>query len=73
MLVLEIFALKDITSVDAALIYSLEPVLGALFAYIFLGERWTSVGWVGAGMILFSSLLVQLLGGSSTENDDKKN
>lgn len=57
-LILEILALKEITSVDAALIYSLEPVLGAILAYLFLGERWTTMGWLGALVILGSSVFV---------------
>lgn len=56
-------ALRLISSTEAAIIFALEPVLGAAFAYVLLGERWGSLGWVGAGIIVVSSLAMQLYGG----------
>lgn len=47
-------------STDAAIIYTMEPVLGALWAYLFLGERWGPDGWIGAALILFSSFATQV-------------
>jgi hypothetical protein len=44
------------------MIYSMEPVLGALVAYAFLGERWGGWGWAGAGVIMAASLLTQVAG-----------
>ena len=55
-------ALHDVSSTDAAIIYTMEPVLGAAFAYALLGERWGSLGWAGAGLIVLSSLAAQILG-----------
>jgi len=46
------------------MIYSLEPVVGALIAYALLGERWGAWGWAGGGVILASSLLTQMAGGA---------
>ena len=62
-LMMEVFALQDVSSVDAAIIYTLEPVLGAAFAWVLLGERIGSTGMVGAVIILASSLFSQVMGG----------
>lgn len=62
---IQVVALHDVSSTDAAIIYTMEPVLGAAFAYALLGERWGSLGWAGAGLIVVSSLAAQILG---TEN-----
>ena len=59
---LQLIALHDVTSIDAAIVYTLEPVLGATLAYILLGERWGPAGWVGAGLIVSSSLATQVFG-----------
>ena len=59
---LQLIALHDVTSIDAAIVYTLEPVLGATLAYILLGERWGPSGWVGAGLIVSSSLATQVFG-----------
>ena len=106
-LVMEVMALRSVTSTEAAIVYTLEvggrvcapapqrvdghaiglmrvpatprpphadfltptpaphppawlqPVLGAGFAYLLLGERWGPLGWVGAGLIVASSALTQ--------------
>lgn len=36
----------------AALVYTLEPLFAASFAAILLGDRWTTSGFLGAGLIL---------------------
>jgi drug/metabolite transporter (DMT)-like permease len=54
-----------VSATDAALIYSLEPVAGALMAYMFLGERWGAWGWAGGAVILAASMLTQLSGAKS--------
>lgn len=61
-LLIELVALKDVSSTDAAIIYTLEPVLGAGLAFAVLGERWGPAGWVGAGLIVGSSLVTQVIG-----------
>ena len=66
---MQVVALHDVSSTDAAIIYTMEPVLGAVFAYVLLGERWGSLGWAGAGLIVVSSLAAQILG---TENQKKE-
>lgn len=54
--------LQDVSSTEAAIIYTLEPVFGASLAYVMLGERWGTSGWVGAGLIVASCLAAQLMG-----------
>eukprot|EP00210_Caulerpa_lentillifera_P005199 g4967.t2 len=59
-LLIELIALKDVASTDAAVIYTMEPVLGALWAYLLLGERWGPNGWIGAGLIIIASFATQV-------------
>lgn len=61
-LIAEIIALQDVSSTEAAIIYTLEPVFGASLAYVMLGERWGTSGWLGAGLIVASCLAAQLMG-----------
>lgn len=63
-LYLEMAALKEVSAPLAALIYTAEPLWGALFAYFFLSERWGATGWFGAALIVASSLFSQLVGDS---------
>ncbi len=51
---------KDTTPTRSAIIFSIEPVLAAGFAYVLLGERIGAVGAVGAALI-FAGLLVSEL------------
>lgn len=66
---LQVVALHDVSSTDAAIIYTMEPVLGAGMAYVVLGERWGKLGWLGAALIIASSLAAQIVG---TEEEPKK-
>lgn len=50
---------QDVSSTEAAIIYTLEPVFGAGLAYVMLGERWGTSGWVGAGLIIVACLIAQ--------------
>lgn len=60
--------MQDVTSTDAAMIYSMEPVIGALLAYALLGERWGPWGWVGGAVIMAASLFTQFAG--ATDDND---
>lgn len=60
-LLAQVLALQDVESTTASLVYSLEPVAGAALAWGFLGERWTGTAWLGALLILGSSIAAQLL------------
>lgn len=64
---MQVIALQDVSSVEAAIIYTLEPVLGAAFAYLLLGERWGPAGWCGAALIVLSSLATQIWGSPDSE------
>lgn len=63
---MQLVALQGVTSVGAAIVDTLEPVLGTTLAYVLLGERWGPSGWVGAGLIVSSSLATQTFGQSDS-------
>jgi drug/metabolite transporter (DMT)-like permease len=44
----------------AAIIFTMEPVWGSLFGYLFLRETFTPSGYAGAGLILASVLLLEV-------------
>lgn len=45
---------------QAAVIFTLEPVYAAAFAYLLLGERLGLQGLIGAGLIIAATLISQL-------------
>jgi drug/metabolite transporter (DMT)-like permease len=49
-----------VSALEAAIIFTLEPVWGACFAYLGLSEQLGLQGWLGAGLILGGTLLSQL-------------
>jgi drug/metabolite transporter (DMT)-like permease len=53
-------ALQYTPAAEAAVIVSLETVFAALAAYLALGERLSALGWLGAALILGSTLLIQI-------------
>ena len=65
--VLQVRAQRVVSAPVAALIFVLEPVFAALFAYLLLGESLGVWGWVGAGLVgaamLFSELRLEKEGG----------
>ncbi|KAK1262899.1 hypothetical protein QJS04_geneDACA011911 [Acorus gramineus] len=63
----EMTAMRDVLATEAAIIYGLEPLWGAAFAWFLLGERWGTIGWIGATLVLGGSLTVQILGSSTGE------
>ncbi|XP_059655383.1 uncharacterized protein LOC132302517 [Cornus florida] len=62
---IEMAAMRDVSATETAIIYGLEPVWGAGFAWFLLGERWGVTGWIGAALVLGGSLTVQIFGSSS--------
>jgi drug/metabolite transporter (DMT)-like permease len=48
------------TPTHTALIFSAEPVWGAIFSFLLLGETLTLRGYIGAGLILAGMLLAEL-------------
>ena len=61
----EMHALKTVSAPLAALIYTAEPLWGALFAWVLLKERWGPTGWVGAALIVSSTAASQLVNSRS--------
>lgn len=51
-LILQMSAMCDVSATETAIIYGLEPVWGAGFAWFLLGERWGISGWIGAALVL---------------------
>lgn len=49
---MQLVAMRDVSATEAAVIYTLEPLWGAGFAWFLLGERWGFRGWLGASFIL---------------------
>lgn len=50
--ILQFAAMKDVSATETAIIYGLEPVWGAAFAWFLLGERWGPLGWIGAALVI---------------------
>ncbi|KAL0372718.1 UNVERIFIED_CONTAM: MLP-like protein [Sesamum calycinum] len=48
----EMAAMCDVSATETAIVYGLEPVWGAGFAWFLLGERWGVGGWIGAALVL---------------------
>ncbi|MEY4545544.1 MAG: EamA-like transporter family [Pseudomonadota bacterium] len=55
-----ILAMQHLPPAEAAIIASTETVFAASAAYVFLGERLTALGWVGAALIVLASVFVQV-------------
>ncbi|KJS28960.1 MAG: hypothetical protein VR64_22160 [Desulfatitalea sp. BRH_c12] len=47
------------TPTRAALIYTMEPVFGALFAIFYAGERLTNIAWLGGGLIVLGMIVAE--------------
>lgn len=54
---------RFVPPVTVSFIYILEPVWGAVFASLWLGERLTAVGLLAAGLILLGSVLALVASG----------
>jgi drug/metabolite transporter (DMT)-like permease len=59
--VLQVFAQRFTSATRTALIFTLEPVFAALFAYLIAGETIGPRGLVGCGLILVGMLVAELL------------
>ncbi|MEY2930313.1 MAG: hypothetical protein RL033_1062 [Pseudomonadota bacterium] len=55
-----ILAMQHLPPAEAAIIASTETVFAASAAYVFLGERLSAPGWVGAALIVLASVFVQV-------------
>ena len=52
---------KEVSAERASVIYAMDPVYGAFFSNLILGESLTSLGFVGAGMITVAAATNALL------------
>ena len=59
-LVLQSVYQKDTTATRAGLIFTLEPVFSAVFAFFLLGERLGVRGYIGAALMLASLFVMEL-------------
>ena len=61
--------MRDVSATETAIIYGLEPLWGAGFAWFLLGERWGTIGWIGAALVLgkYSSFI--FFSSSSCQSD----
>lgn len=48
------------TPTRAALIYTLEPVFAAIFSIWLAGDRLTTLGWCGGGLIVFGMIFAEI-------------
>ncbi|WP_141432214.1 DMT family transporter [Bacillus sp. 03113] len=53
-------AQKYTTPIHTSLIFSLEPVFAALFAFLFAGEMLSTRGYIGAAIVLIGVLLAEV-------------
>lgn len=56
------YAVSRSTPTRVTLLMGTEPVFGALFAGVWLGEKLTVLAWVGGGLIVLASLLASVVG-----------
>lgn len=67
-------AQKDVKAERASIIYSLDPVYGAFFSWILLGEELGGIqAYVGASMIFVAAATNSLLEFSSNKGEEKWN
>jgi drug/metabolite transporter (DMT)-like permease len=51
---------RKTTATRAAVIYTMEPLFAALFAFLVIGEQLPKIGWIGAGLITAGMLTAEL-------------
>lgn len=54
-------AMGDVSATETAIVYGLEPVWGAAFAWFLLGERWDNAAWIGAALVLCKLMFLCLV------------
>jgi len=57
-------AQRHVSAPEAAIVYSLEPVWAALFAYILIGEKLGLQGWLG-GILVVAAVVIAQVGSNS--------
>jgi drug/metabolite transporter (DMT)-like permease len=51
----------DVSATETAIVYGLEPVWGAAFAWFLLGERWDNTTCIGAALVLCKLMFLFLV------------
>lgn len=51
-------SLKRITQIQSAIVGNIEPMLAALWSYLYYNENFTSAGWAGCALILVAVFLL---------------
>jgi drug/metabolite transporter (DMT)-like permease len=57
---LQMWAQKHVSAVEAAIVYSLEPVFASILAIFWIGEWLTIQGWFGAVLVVSGVVLSQI-------------
>ena len=70
---LQSIAQKEVSAERASIFYALDPVYGAAFANILLGETLGSWGWIGASLIAFAAATNAIWDFSKEEVDPGSN
>lgn len=50
--IMQMYAMGDVSATETAIIYGMEPLWGASFAWFLLDERWDTTTWIGAALVL---------------------
>ena len=64
------YAQRNASPTRTAVILTAEPVFAGVFGFLLAGERFTTAGWVGAGLILLGMLVSELAGGERPSAPD---
>ncbi|MHB8191321.1 MAG: DMT family transporter [Ferrimicrobium sp.] len=54
------YALRVLSSIEVAVIYSIEPVFAAVFALVVLGNSLPLLGWIGGAVVVVAMVVVSL-------------
>lgn len=53
-------SLTRITQVQSVVVGNIEPILGCLWVWLFFGENFTAIGWVGCALIMGAVFMLTL-------------
>ncbi|MFM5980606.1 MAG: DMT family transporter [Sphaerospermopsis kisseleviana] len=70
-IVLQVLAQRWVNAYETALMYTLEPIFGAVFSFLLLGEKLGIRGFIGAIFILVAMVLGQSKSQDTEENSKK--
>ncbi|MFM7369153.1 MAG: EamA family transporter, partial [Sphaerospermopsis kisseleviana] len=67
----QVLAQRWVNAYETALMYTLEPIFGAVFSFLLLGEKLGIRGFIGAIFILVAMVLGQSKSQDTEENSKK--